>query len=349
MAGFSASGKSSKKSTAKSSTYSELVTPVTSNISHQICSTTAKVSPETSTNSHASQVFQKQIENCLSNWSKFPTKQLKDRSNFCREYIDYLGDCAYDKYVFADFDKIHDFIQNHRWKSKEVIMGHFSIILSEVCNAGRKNPFDPKIKENLKDLPQFFDLLNHKNKRTSSQKSSKIKMEDKHLEKLIIYHNENGHSLDVCSALLQVSTAARYDETQQFCSGETTFVASVCDCSESSVCKSAKESCFPSVNFAASKTGKLTKSIVPQFVGCYRYLKTSKTKLNRETYSKFLKEVVDPQITSHCLRSYLPNITIDSRKNISWKSDKVFGKHYCQNKVRVFDLFMLLNEMDFQS
>ena len=311
---------------------------------------TAKVSPGTisNTKNYDSQLFQKQVENCLSNWSKIQTKQLKDRAMFCREYIDFLGECAFDKYVFVDFDNVHRFIHNHRWKSKEVILGHFSIILSEVCNAARKTPFDPKIKENLKDLPQFFDLLNHKSKRTSNQKSSKLKMQDHHLEKLIIHHNEHGHSIDGCSALLQISTAARYDETQQFCSGDTTLVAKVCDCSEDSICKSAKDSCFPSINFAASKTGKITKSFVPQFVGCYRYLENSKSKLNREIYSRFLKEVVDPQITTHCLRSYLPNITIDSRKNISWKSDKVFCKHYCQNKVRLFDLFLLLSELNFQ-
>ena len=174
-------------------------------------------------------------------------------------------------------------------------------------------------------------------------------MTDKHLENLIHHHNHNGHSLDCCSSLLQISTAARYDEIQQLTSKDTTYVASVCDCSENSICKSAKDSCFPTINFAASKTGKLKKAFVPQFVSCYQFLEKSNKKLNREVYSKFLKEVVDPQITTHCLRAYLPNITIDSRKNISWKSEKVFNKHYCQAKTRLFDLFMLLNELDFQS
>ena len=277
-----------------------------------------------------------------------PTKQLKDRVMFCTEYIDYLGDSAYDKDVFVDFGNIHNFISEHRWKTKEVILGHFSIIISEVCNACRRNPFDQKIEENLKKQPQFFDLLNHKNKRTSNQKTSKFIMQDSHLEKLVSHHNEKGHSIDCCSAILQISTASRYDEVQQFLNGQTTYIESKCDCSENSICKSAKDSCFPSINFAESKTGKITKSLVPQLIGCYRFLEKSEVKLNREKYSNFLKTVMNPQITTHSLRAYLPNITINSRQNISWKSEKVFSKHYCQSKTRLFDLFILLQDLEFQ-
>lgn len=269
---------------------------------------------------------------------------------FVREYLEFLGNNAYDKMVFSDYENIHSFIEQHRWVSKEKIVGHFTIIINSVCNAIRKNPYEKKIEEDFKKLPQFYDLLVHKPKRTTEQKSHcKINLQDHHLQKLINHHNTHGHSLDGCTALLQISTAARFNEAQQFPTNESKLIEKSCDCDLNSVCKITRDTCFSSISFAGSKCGKISKSIIPQFINCYHFVKTSNQKISREKYTKFLKTTIDPEVSTHCLRGFLPNITIDSRKNIGWKSQQVFDKFYCQQKTRLFDLYILVQELGFIS
>ena len=214
----------------------------------------------------------------------------------------------------------------------------------------RKNPYEPKIDEDFKKMPQFYDLLVNKSKRTTEQKSHcKITLQDHHLKKIIDHHNTHGHTLDTCVALLQISTAARFNEAQQFSTNETTLIKKSCDCDLNSVCKITKDSCFSSIAFAGSKCGKISKSIIPQFINCFNFVNSSNQKISRDKYSKFLKITIDPEVSTHCLRGFLPNITIDSRKNIAWKSQQVFDKFYCQHKTRLFDLYILVQELDFIS
>ena len=267
---------------------------------------------------------------------------MQDRLLVCNEYIAFLGTSARSESHFTNYKNVKNFIESHRWKMKEKLICHFNFILSAVLNGSNNFARQPNAEVDLKKHPKFSKLLIDRSKRTKIQ-STKMTFLDSHLQKLVCHHNQNGHDIDTCAALVTIVSALRFDETSQLTKTNVKFVPKNCQCEPQKLCISTKDSCFDTLKGFESKTGILNNvAILPRVTECFLFLQNSGQTINRSKYTSFLKTTIDSDITPHCLRSYLPNITIDTRQKLNWKSAQVFQKHYCHKKTRLFDLFLLL-------
>ena len=91
---------------------------------------------------------------------------------------------------------------------KEKIVCHFNFILSAVLNGSNNYARQPNIDVDLRKHPKFAKLLIDRSKRTKTQ-TNKLTFQDCHLQKLVIHHNQNGHQIDSCAALITIVGALR--------------------------------------------------------------------------------------------------------------------------------------------
>ena len=198
-----------------------------------------------------------------------------------------------------------------------------------------------EMKFDFKDFQIFHEFkITSKN----SVGSSAAKVSHDEVKKMIALHNKHGHSLDCCSALVQLCLALRYDEVSRIGSEDVKLSEKDCACLGSEICSVVVNSCFIKINITKSKTGALEKYLIPNLLNCYKFIEGYNEKLNYNKYSKFLKDNINSKITPHSLRSFLPNLCITDRYKNTWANSKTFKKHYLLEHTQLFDLYQIFSE-----
>ena len=239
-------------------------------------------------------------------------------------------------------ENVRDFIENHRSVAKWHLVGVFSQIISKCMNSMSKTASQAKeMKFDFKDF-QIFNKFKITSK--NSVGSPAVKLSHDEVKKLIDLHNKNGHSLDCCSAIVQLCLAMRYDEVCRIGSDEVKLSGKDCSCKESELCSIVVNSCFYKINITKSKTGALEKYLIPNMFNCFKFIEGYNEKLNYAKYSKFLKDNINCKITPHSLRSFLPNLCITDRYKNTWANSKTFKKHYLLEHTQLFDLYQIFSE-----
>lgn len=282
------------------------------------------------------------IIKCYNKWSS-GTVHEKRRAKLLVEYVNYLGS-PFATRNFESIQNVKKFIEQHKNKTKWLMTGTFTQIINECMNGGNLLFSEPRLQIDCKKMIDFDDFRFEK--KSASSVTKKISNAD--VEKFILHHNQCGHSIDACAAVIQIVGAFRFAEVSMFGTEKVDVEVQVCDCDQLGFCEFVKNSCFLKVKVEDTKTGKITKNLLPCVLNCVNFIAAANTNLNYTKYSKFIKNI-NSELSPHCLRSFLPNLCSSARFNNTWANQHVFKKHYLLSETQLFDLAIFFKEFKIHS
>lgn len=282
------------------------------------------------------------MNNC-NKWMAKNTSHFRQRVSLVSEYCEFIN---YDMSLFFKKTSIHNFIEQHRFKKKSLLVSHFNEITTTIHNDQFEEVNHATVKVDLKRYSIFSDLLPAQSSRSNPIKAKKM-VTPSHIEILVNLHNKSSHSPIICALLLQVTLECRFDEINTISKGLCKLEARKCkDCFQNEFCKFPTDDCLPFVYINESKTGQLAKPFLPYFSQCFRSIQGHT--FTSQNYAKFIKSDVDKDLTPHCFRNALCNFVNSDRGNRTWKSKSTMAKHYLKKTTVLFDLHHLLVDLEFK-
>ena len=274
-------------------------------------------------------------------WKRQDKKYTKDRAKLTEDYIEFIERIDTFSLIsnFYNVNNVKNYICKHKWTNKSLLTTHFSCILNTIHNHS-DDVRDRAISVNLKQRLEFQEIIQKKDKALKNG-AKPFKVSD--LESLINSHNKN-HNIYMCYCIIQLCTSIRYDNLNEIINPKACKVIYPnCLCKKNTTCNIIKETCFAKICFARSKTIAIDCYLIPTAIGCYNYIVKKNEKISYQKYSAWTKSI---GYNTNSMRKFICNFsTLNTSRNVCWKSQSVMNKHYVGAHAKFSDIYNLMESL----